>query len=196
MAALADYLDLRIAVADLVGRDDLSDVFPRLVQSAESRLNKDLRTADQITDATLTLSSGSASLPSDFLEMIHVYDGQGRPMRAGTLADVAQSGSEYWLYALDGSNLKIYGVDGDRDITYYAALSTLTASPTTSNWLLASHPDVYLHAVAYEAAKHLREAEVAAAMKALLADSLAAVSASDETHRWANATVRLPGVTP
>ncbi|TAX57116.1 hypothetical protein ELI01_18725 [Rhizobium leguminosarum] len=196
MVAFADYLDLRVAVAEHVGNRNISDVMPRLVQMAESTLNQKLRHREQITSDTLTFTAGVSLLPADFLEMINVFGLYGAAMRAGSLADVNRSGSEYSRYAIDGSDILIYGVSGDRDITYFAKIPTLTTSVSTTNWLLASYPSVYLYAVGLEAAKFLRDMELAQATQGLLAQALNDMKVDDDRARWANATVRIQMVTP
>src|SRR3569833_1293335 len=136
MAALADYLDLRFAVGDFVKSRNLSDVMSRLVQQAESKLNRELRCRQQITAVTLTFAGGVSALPSDFIEMLNVYGVDGLPMTSAPLTDIQREGSQYYRYAIDGTNIYIRGYSGDRDIEYYANLPTLTTSVTTSNWLL------------------------------------------------------------
>lgn len=196
MAVFADYLDLRVAVSEHVGNRNISDVMTRLVQQAESGLNRQLRTRKQITSDTLTFTDGAATLPTDFLEMINVYDGNGQPMRAGTLSGNKAYGANYWRYAINGSQILIEALSGDRDIEYFAALPTITGSVSGSNWLLLQYPDVYLYAAGLEAAKFLRDAELATATQALLVQSMATVMADDEKARWSNATVRVVGITP
>lgn len=193
MTAFADLLDLRTAAVEQVGRPDIADVFPRLVALAEAGLNRKLRTRDQITSATLTLASGSVALPADFLEMIGVYNSVGQeyvqqPQQA------AHMNRSY--YAIDGSNLTLYGKSEDVSVQYYAKLPTITDSMTDSNWLLQKYPGVYLYSAAYEAAKWMRDKELASDMAGLLAGEIADLRADDEHARYSRARVRVQGVTP
>lgn len=196
MAALADYLDLRFAVGDFVKNRNLSDVMPRLVQQAESKLNKELRCRQQITADTLTFANGEAPLPSDFVEMLNVYGVDGLPLTAAPLTDIQREGSQYYRYAVDGTKIYIRGLSGDRDIEYYAALPTLTTTPTTPNWLLAYAPDVYLYAASLEAAIHIQDVEKGAAARELLDGAMARVKLGNERAQWANTTTRVRGVCP
>jgi hypothetical protein len=196
MSVFADYLDLRFAVGDHVGNRNLSDVMPRLVQAAESYLNKELRCRQMITAATLTLIDGVVALPADFIEMLHVFGLNGYQMHAGSLADAKRPGSMWSKYSIDGTSLYINGYSGDRDIEYYAKLPTLTAGPTTTNWLLADCPDVYLYAVGLEAAKFLKDVDLVQATKTLLDGAMSELRVGDERARWANSVVRVQGCTP
>lgn len=196
MAAYSDYLDLRLAVSEKVGNRAISDVFPRLVQSAEAMLNTKLRHRKQLTDATLTFASGVATLPTDFLEMLHVYDAQSRVMRQVTISQTKLSGSQYQSYAIDDASVYIYGLTGDRDCTYYAKLSTLTTSLTTSNWLLATYPAVYLYAVGVEAANFLNDPDKAMECGRMLVSAMGNMKVDDDRARYGDGVVRVQGVTP
>lgn len=192
----ADYLDLRVAISEHVGNRNISDVMKRLVQQAESNLNRQLRTRKQITSATLTFTNGAASLPTDFLEMINVYYDSRNTMRAGTTSGNKEYGANSYRYAINGSQVLIEGFSGDKAIEYFAALPTITGSVSGSNWLLQQYPAAYLYAAGLEAAKFLRDADLVNATIPLLEQELSAIRVDDERARWSNATVRVVGATP
>jgi hypothetical protein len=196
MPAFADYLDLKFAVADHVGQRTISDAFPRLVLMAESQLNRKLRTTWQVTSGTLTFEEGAATLPADFLEMLHVYGLNGYQIKSGPLSDYQRPGSSFDRYEIQGLNITIRGFSGGRQFQYYAKLPTLTASASASNWLLEQFPDVYLYAVGLEAAKYLKDLELVSVTQALLDQSLKSVKIDDERHRWSNTALRIGGPTP
>lgn len=196
MVAFADYLDLRFAVADHVGNRNLSDVMPRLVQMAETTLNQRLRTRFQIKDGVFTFLDGSCTLPADFLEMIHLYNHYGRGMRAAMLSAFIRPGTSFSEYEIGNGGIQVRGYTGDLKGQYFAKIPTLTASASASNWLLENYGDVYLYAVGLEAAKFLKDVELASATDQLLSASLAAVKIDDDRARWANASVRVQGMTP
>lgn len=193
MAAIANYGELRQAVSEYVDHRNISTVLSRLVQTAESKLNRELRTRYQITSLPLTFTSGIASLPADFLEISHALTAGGYPYRSGTLADFQTSPGRY---SVDGTNVYLKGFSGSQAVGYYASLPTLTTSAATTNWLLLRYPDVYLYAVGFEAAKHLKDVDLAQASKALLDDAMQSLRADDERARWSNTTVRVQGPTP
>lgn len=196
MAAFADYLDLKVAVADHVKNRNISDVLSRLTQAAEGWLNQKLRMREQITADTLTFAGGVAPLPANYLEMSAVYDAFSNPMVQTSLANIKLSGSQYSQYAVDASDVYIYGLTGARNIEYFAALPTITSSSTGSNWLLQKYPNVYLYAVGLEAAKFLRDTDLAQATDALLARAMGDMKVNDDRARWGNATVQLGMCTP
>ena len=65
MSAFADHLDLRTAVVEQVGSADIAEVFPRLLALAETKLNRQLRLRDQITDTPVTVTEGKIWIPPD-----------------------------------------------------------------------------------------------------------------------------------
>lgn len=195
MAAFADLLDLRTAVIENVGRPDIADVFPRLVLLAESSFSRRLRCRDQITSTTLTLASGTASLPADYAEAIGLYDSNGAEYIQQPLHQVKQSGQSYY-YAINAASVVTYDGTGDRTFEYYAEIPTITDSMTDTNWLLAKYPSIYLYGVSMEAAKYIKDVELAKANAQLLEMAYAEADADDARARYSRARVRLPGVVP
>lgn len=191
--AFADYLDLRTAVLEEARRPDLADVFGRLTQLAETRLNRVLRTRKQITETTLTFASNVATLPSDFAAAIGLYDGYGCEYLQKPYQNTERTYQGY-TYAIDGSS--VVGPTGTLTFHYYAKLPTLTTSMTTTNWLLDDHPHAYLYAVSEEVAKHARDVEGAQAFRALLDDELTQIRSDDNRARYSRAQVRVAGVRP
>jgi len=196
VAALQNYIDLRFAVSDHVGNRAISDVFPRLVEMAEADFNSRLRTRRQIAEATLTFEGGLSPLPPDFLEIVGVYGLHGSDLHASPTGAFLRPGSGYSSYQIDGYNISINGYSGDRTIQYYAKLPTLTNSPTACNWLLRDYPSIYLYGVGLQAAKHLRDQELAVATSSLYGEAIQLLRVDDERARWSNSIVRVQGLTP
>ena len=195
MTAFADYLDLRTAVIEDVKRPDIADKFDRITKLAESWLNNNVRMADQITETTVTFSSGTASLPADFREAIGLYNSSGLEyvQQPATQTEVVGAKS---FYSIQGSNLVSQALDGDYTFQYYAKISTITTSMTTSNWLLQKYPSLYLYAVGVEAAKSIRDMDAVAALTTLRNGAFEDARTDDETYRYSRARVRVQGATP
>ena len=190
MAVFADLLDLRTAVIEQVGRPDIADVFPRFVAMAESRLNRSLRMREQISNAVIAFSSGAGSLPSDFSEMIGLFAPSG--------AEYVQQSPQHmngYTYSIQSGQIVSPLIGGDANALYYATIPALVAM-TDSNWLLDRYPDIYLYAVAFEAAKHGRDKELAGDMRGLMDDAIATAKGDDEAARYSRARVRVAGCTP
>lgn len=180
MTAFQNIIDLRFAVSDHVGNRAISDVFQRLVQMAEADFNSRLRTRHQIVEATLTFDDGLAPLPPDFLEILNVCPRSGMKRQ----------------FQIDGFNIRIPGMGGDLDIEYYAKIPTITCSSSASNWLLCQYPTVYLYGVGLQAAKHLKDVDIAVMTSSLYSEALSLLRTDDERARWSAAAVRVRGPTP
>lgn len=192
--ALADYLDLRTAVIEQIGNADITDVFPRLVKFAENDFNRRLRCREQITDTTLTVSGGSASIPADLVEIIDLSTTAGRELVQLPRAKYEKAVNKAGFYTVDAST--ILASDGTYDFRYYAKIPTITDSMTDTNWLLAKHPELYLYAVAEKAAKHIGNIELANASGSLAETEYGSVAGQDYAERFARARVRVAGVVP
>jgi hypothetical protein len=196
MAAFNDALDLRTAVYDTVGSRSISDVWQRLVRMAEDQLNQRLRTNWQVTNVTLVFTDGVADLPADFLEMMHVYGPCGYQMRSGMTTDQHRHVPSTTTYSIVGNKIYIRGFSGNKDVTYYAKLPTISNSLSSTNWLLERFGSAYLYAVSLQAAKFLRDVELSQTVDQLMSTALNEVKVEDDRARWSNGVVRVQGLTP
>jgi len=170
-----DFLDLRLRVSDLVGNRSISDVLPFLTQQAETVLNRRLRTQWQIEEFSPVWTGNEAPLPADFLQLVHADN--RLKVRAATIIR-----KPYYTCP--------------QELEYYAALPTVTTGPDGTNWLLEQYPMVYVYAVAVEAAKHLRLAEIGIATQQLLDAEIQAIKIEDDRARFAHRSVRVQGCAP
>lgn len=166
--ALANYSDLKSAIASWLVRTDLTAAIPDFITLAEARINRELRVREMIAEATGTISSGSLSVPSGFIETFVVWldTESDTPLEYRPIEDSmwriagTTSGQPRW-FTIDGSDFKFYpSPDGSYDYTlrYYSEVPTLSDT-TTTNWLLAKAPDAYLFASLAEAYAYLLEEE-------------------------------------
>ena len=193
--AFADFLDLRTAVIENVGRPDIADVFPRLLALAEARLAREVRVREQMATVTLNLVDGRALLPTDWLEVIGVFSATGMEYRQlATQANTQHTGTCF--YSIEGGYLVGPTDSGEIRMDYYAKLPPLGTSVTTTNYLLQRYPDVYLYTTAFEAAKYVRDMEAAQINRDLMNEAIADMKADDQMARYARARVRVMGVAP
>ena len=195
MAAFDDFIDLQTAVVESVGRADIVDVMPRLVQLAETVMSRKLRCNDQITTATLTFAAGVATLPADVAEIIGMYREDGYEYIQQPLQSVRTAGSALY-YAISGLTAISYGLTGTAILQYYAKLPTISGTTTATNWLLVKYPHAYLYAVSLEAAKHLRDVDMAQTFRVLMDGEMMDIAADDHAQRYSRARVRVAGNTP
>lgn len=171
-----DRIALRLAVSDLVGNRTISDIMPDLTRQAETVLNRRLRTMWQVAEFTPVWVGDEAPLPDDFLQL--VWGDNNLRVKGSTLIRKRPYRSNY------------------ADLEYYAKLPSVTDGPSYSNWLLEQYPNAYVYAVAVEAAKHLRLAEIGVTVSGMLEAEIDAIKIEDDRARFAHRTVRVAGCTP
>lgn len=175
-----DVSELVAEAARVSGRNDLAAYAPMLLGFAEVMLNRELRTDAMLATATVTTdSSGDASLPIDYLETVAVtYGTDLKPLKRITRTLLNQGVEGYYIA---GEAFKSTEAGTAHTLTYYQSIPGLWSNST--NWLLSSHPEVYLRALVFEAHKDANNAEAAINAKPLLDMALDAVKADDRAAR-------------
>lgn len=150
--ALNSFSALKTSIADWLNRADLTSQIPDFITMAEARFNRELRCDDMDETATLTITSGSAAVPTGLLSVRSIKltaDPYGKlkyiPPDQLEDADPEDTGAP-GFYTRVGSNFLFWPpTSATARIRYRKALTPLSDS-ATSNWLLAAHPDLYLAA--------------------------------------------------
>jgi hypothetical protein len=158
--ALGTYALLQSAVADWAARADLAPRMADYITMAESRFNRELRVRQMETEATVTMTEGTGTLPTDFLAMKRVTY-QGDPVRElyyqtpAYLQDAYPdtTASDPVVYTLEGLSIKVRPITSTSvKLLYWQKIPAL-ADDATTNWLLTAHPDLYLAATLAEVAQ-------------------------------------------
>ncbi len=168
--AISTYSELQAAVADWLHRNDLTSVIPDFVTLAEERFNRRLRTRYQETalSATAIDASYEIAIPTNTLAVKHLWRSAGGlnyPLQAKTLEHVVnrQVGNEATSYAWQDDSWLFDGT-GTVSGVLYRTIPPLASNST--NWLLTSHPSLYLFATLAEAANYIRDPEAEAQWRA------------------------------
>src|SRR5262249_53856046 len=131
---------------------------PEFVALFEAAANRRLRVREQETTATLTPSSGAVALPADYLawrrvtwtgaprvELQYVHPSYLQAAYPSAPTNVPR------VFSIEGGTLKIRPLDTTPlELDYVQKIPALSDS-TTTNWLLAAHPDLYLFGALVEA---------------------------------------------
>jgi hypothetical protein len=157
--AIGTYAQLQSAVADWAARADLSPRMADYITMAEARFNRELRVRQMETEATVTMTAGTGTLPTDFLATKRVTY-QGDPVRElyyqtpAYLQDAFPdtTASDPVVYTLEGLSIKVRPITSTSlKVLYWQKIPAL-ADDATTNWLLTAHPDLYLAATLAEVA--------------------------------------------
>ena len=214
-----NYTDLKSAITDWAHRSNIdSTTVDTFIDLAEAEFNARLRTVDQETVAELVCNTRYTALPSDFLEMRSV-EFEGDTLSNLTYAPPeyisqwrSQSPTGYSkAYTLRGLYIELLpnlgaddpGVDGFGDdvspfqsgevsltIHYWSKVPALSDSNTT-NWLINSHPNLYLYESLRQLAIYTKDDASIARYANLLQGYWQALSRSDKSRRFGGSALRI-----
>lgn len=200
--AITTFAELKTAMGNWLDRTDLSARLPECIALFEAQVNRRLAVRQQVALTQLTPSSGSATLPSDYLAWKKVvWTGSPRrtlgympPEHLDAAYPTVPSGSPVH-FTIEGSTLKVRPTsDTALDVLYAQKVPALSDAATT-NWLLTSHPDAYLFGSLTMSATLTGEAENGSAWNALTQQALGELWNSDFRHQG-SMQIRASGVTP
>lgn len=204
--ALDTYANLQTAIITWAWRTDdtaFEAQVPDFITLAHNRIERKLRVADMEDSATITLTSGSGSLPSDFLQARRVVT-EGSPSRVLSVISPDEALQMYPdalagsanFYTIIGSTIKTYPASSSNlTLSYYAKIPVLSdAEPT--NWLLEKAPELYLYGALVEAAPYMQDDQRVMVWGQLYERAFTDLQKTDEAQRWSGAAVRVQGATP
>lgn len=197
-----NYGELKAAIANRLGRSNLTAAIPDFVMLGEPRLYQGFRDLD-VSVAPLRLramlareTASLATLPDGFLaaERLTVNDGAGpRALEYVTperFADLAPTGFARYFTHQDGGLAVEGGVPATFALSYYKKFPTLVADSDT-NWLLTNFPNLYFYSALIEAYAHIKDdmrIPTAARMYAAAANALID---SDQAERHSGSTLTM-----
>ena len=164
--ALTTYTELKASLANWLNRSDLTtEIGDDFIKLAEADFNSKLRVRAMITQVSITVDAETAALPTDFLQIrdFYILAGQTKtPLVYATPASMdATSGTS------TSGRPSSFTILGDTvrfspkpDATYTAVMNyfkkfpALTSSVST-NYILGSHPAIYLYGSLFHAANFL-----------------------------------------
>ena len=166
--ALTTYAELKTSIGDWLNRSDLTSVIPDFISLAEAQVERTLRTRQMIVRANASFDAQYGAVPSDFLETKSLKLTSTNPQTPLDFLSIDALDRKAAEYTASGKP-RFFGVVGGQfrivptpdanyttELTYYAKLSKLSTS-NTSNWLLASSPDIYLYGSLLQAAPYLQD---------------------------------------
>tara|TARA_B100000949_G_scaffold174500_1_gene155028 strand:- start:509 stop:1141 length:633 start_codon:yes stop_codon:yes gene_type:complete len=171
--AITTYAELQTAAANWLDRTDLTARIPEFIELAEANFNRVIRQPDMVTkNDSFSLASRYNTLPSDVLEIVRIVvdltpvivleylTPEEISERRGAMT---ATGKPYYFTVIGGSSNQLEIVPSPdstytSSIVYYTRIPALSDSATT-NWLLDSHPDVYLFGTLSEAEPYLKNDE-------------------------------------
>ena len=202
--ALATYTELKASIANWLNRSDLtteiSDDFIKLV---EADYNSKLRVRKMIESKTdYSINAETVALPTGFLQVRDFYIVEGSSKYSltymtPTQMDQTKAGSTSGRplrYTILGDNFRFAPTPDTTytaTINYYKAFTPLSSSDPT-NYILTTHPGIYLYGSLYHAANFLGGIEPAKLQNwlQLYTTYMERVERNDREDAWSGSPLR------
>ena len=168
--AISTYSELKTSIANWLNRSDLtSEISGDFIKLAEADFNAKLRIRQMEQIDTLTVNAETITVPSGFIGVRSLYllvSNVKYPLEYITPSNMFEikGGSRtgrpraYTIESDNGTEQFRFGPSPDTSYTgylsYYKAIPTLSDS-NTSNYILTSHPAIYLYGALYHASNFL-----------------------------------------
>ena len=200
--AIGTFDELKTAVANWLGRDDLTDRIPEFIALAEGRMNRTIFARAQEVRATATLTADDAytALPKH-LRQIRVVQLNTTPttilrfMPPGMLERTYPSTTtgKPLAYSVIGGEIKFAPTPDTgytAEILYTQGIPALSASQTNNTYLVRS-PDAYLYGTLVEAHRYLMDPNQANNFDQLFGRAMAEMKAEDDEARWGGSPLQM-----
>lgn len=187
--ALDSYSGLKLEIADWLARTDLAAKVDTFIDLCESVLNRELRMRQQETSLALAVTSAATNLPADFLEFRHVALSSSPDKPLKYVAPEAFVSARYesgtpQIYTIVGEQVLIAPYqDCTLDTVYFAKITALSDASTT-NFVLTTHPELYLYGSLVQAEAFMQNDARIALWKGLFEEAISRVAVKDRNSRW------------
>jgi hypothetical protein len=193
--ALTSYSTLKTAVANYLGRSDLTSQIPDFITLAELRLSREIRTRKLLKSVTTTTTAGDSTvaLPSDFQQLRDIYlDGNPRislqylspsTFTRNAQATVSGKPAVYTTLAQEFEFAPIPDKAYTVELLYYFKPVAMSDS-VASNEFLANYPDALLYASLAEAEPYLMNDARIQVWSSMYDRAIANISVSDEDSEF------------
>jgi len=164
--ALTNYTELKASLANWLNRSDLTtEIGDDFIKLTEADFNSKLRVRSMIAQVNITVNAETVALPTDFLQIrdFYILNGQTKvPLVYTTPAsmDTTNGTSTTGLpttYTILGDTIRF---SPKPDATYTAVMNfykkfSALSSTVATNYILTSHPAIYLYGSLFHAANFL-----------------------------------------
>lgn len=165
------YSELKTQVANKIHRSltdsitggSIEDAIEDAIALAESEMQVDCKLVDFESDVSITVTSGSGTLPTGFLGFRSLYwngdTKQGMSPVSPAYFDTLRNNTGGYpsFYAVSGSTLRVNEEATGTAIGIAHVRFTQLSNSDTSNTLLTNHPDAYLYGAIKHMAFHVQD---------------------------------------
>jgi len=164
--ALTNYTTLKTSIANWLNRSDLTDeIADDFIKLTEADFNSKLRIRKMIAQTSFTVDTETEALPTGYLQVRDMYILSGNTKYPLTYQTPSQMDSTVGTsttgrpssYTILGDTFRFSPKpDGSYTayINYYKSFDALSDT-TTTNYILTTHPAIYLYGALFHAANFL-----------------------------------------
>ena len=164
--ALTNYTTLKTSIANWLNRSDLTDeIADDFIKLTEADFNSKLRVRKMIAQTSFTVDTETEALPTGFLQVRDIYILSGNTKYPLTYQTPSQMDSTVGTsttgrpssYTILGDTFRFSPKPDDSYtayINYYKSFDALSDTNTT-NYILSTHPAIYLYGALFHAANFL-----------------------------------------
>jgi len=189
-------------MADWLVRGDLVAAIPTFISLCEAEISRRLRVREMISRSDAVVETQYTALPSDFLTMKSLYlkTDPVRQLEFVTNEEMARlkaervmpGGGKPLYFTIIGSTIETLPVPSGSftgEMIYYGKIAPLSDT-TASNWLLASHPDVYLYGALIHSAPYLKDDERGMVWSSLFEKGIEQIKLADEQAQFTSGVLK------
>lgn len=196
--ALTNYTELQASVADFLNRSDLTTVIPDFITLCEADMNRTLRTREMTVRTRAVLDGQYLKLPSDFLGLrnIELQTDPVTPLQFRNLQNldlhrVNNKTGKPLYFSIMQNNLEFAPIPDSvteytLEIVYYQKIPSLATF--TTNWVIDTHPDLYLMGSLAQSAPYLQADERIAVWAGRYSQIIEQIRTSDENAKFSGST--------
>jgi len=160
------FSSLKTSIADFLNRDDLTAVIPTFITLAEADFNRRIRHYEMEKRAVAPITTKYSEAPENYLESVRlqIIDGGTFPVELASNAqlmemrrNVSDTAGRPAYYSFIDGNFEMFPTPDQTyqtEMIFYEKIPALSDT-ATSNWILASHPDLYLYSSLTHSAPYL-----------------------------------------
>lgn len=198
VSAISDYANLVAQIKLWLDRgNELDALVPTFVANAENYMNRILRTPEMEAVVPLTVVDGVAPLPLDCLAVRNVIANSGPLDQLSPAERVIAYGAlrgDPAAYSIVGRQITLAPIcDQGVTLIYWQRIPAISTQ-TPSNWVLDSHPDIYLYGALAAANAYIDDPERIARWSAAFEAGVDQISVSANKSRWGGPIIARPNV--
>ena len=201
--ALSSYSALKTSIANWLNRTDLTSEIEDFIVLAEKDFNSKLRIRQMVsTDSSFSINAETVALPTGFLQVRDFFITQGgskfslqyiTPAQMDQIKGSSVVGQPS-TYTIIGENFRFAPTPSSTytaTLNFYKEFDALSDS-NTSNYILASHPAIYLYGSLYHSANFLGgvEPRLIQQWQQMYATALERLERNDREDQYGNAPLQ------